>query len=40
MFDTCIPGKCCDEGKCFLTEVPDSPASQAFVTIIDSKIKL
>ncbi|XP_060568746.1 cytosolic Fe-S cluster assembly factor nubp1-B-like [Ruditapes philippinarum] len=31
-------GKCCDEGKSYLTEVPDSPASQSFATIID-KIK-
>ncbi|XP_076462008.1 cytosolic Fe-S cluster assembly factor NUBP1 homolog [Babylonia areolata] len=28
-------GKCCDEGKSFLEEVPDSPATQAFKEIID-----
>ncbi|XP_025104461.1 cytosolic Fe-S cluster assembly factor NUBP1 homolog isoform X2 [Pomacea canaliculata] len=27
-------GKCCDEGKSFLEEVTDSPATQAFVQII------
>ncbi|KAL8565501.1 hypothetical protein ACOMHN_049477 [Nucella lapillus] len=27
-------GKCCDEGKSFLEEVPDSPATQAFQQII------
>ncbi|XP_013387008.1 cytosolic Fe-S cluster assembly factor nubp1-A [Lingula anatina] len=27
-------GKCCDEGKSYLSEVPDSPASQAFREII------
>lgn len=31
-------GKCCDEGKSYLTEVPDSPATKAFIEIID-KIK-
>ncbi|KAH3871207.1 hypothetical protein DPMN_034401, partial [Dreissena polymorpha] len=31
-------GKCCDEGKSYLTEVPDSPATKVFVQII-SKIK-
>ncbi|XP_011450987.3 cytosolic Fe-S cluster assembly factor NUBP1 homolog [Crassostrea angulata] len=30
-------GKCCDEGKSFLTEVPDSPATQAYKQIM-SKI--
>ncbi|OWF47785.1 Cytosolic Fe-S cluster assembly factor nubp1-B [Mizuhopecten yessoensis] len=28
-------GKCCDEGKSFLTEVPDSPATQAYTQIIN-----
>ena len=32
-----FPGKCCDEGKSYLTEVPDSPATKAFIEIIDSK---
>eukprot|EP00731_Ephydatia_muelleri_P029294 Em0020g938a len=27
-------GKCCDEGKSFLAEVPDSPASKAYTEII------
>ncbi|XP_052766363.1 cytosolic Fe-S cluster assembly factor nubp1-B-like [Mya arenaria] len=31
-------GRCCDEGKSYLTDVPDSPATQAFVSII-SKIE-
>ena len=34
VFDT---GKCCDEGKSFLSEMPDSPAAQAYQQIIDSK---
>ncbi len=28
-------GQCCDEGKSYLSEVPDSPAAVAFKTIID-----
>lgn len=28
-------GKCCDEGKSFLAEVPDSPAAKAYSDIID-----
>ncbi|XP_070579642.1 cytosolic Fe-S cluster assembly factor nubp1-A-like [Ptychodera flava] len=28
-------GKCCDEGKSFLSEVPDSPAAQAYKQIIE-----
>jgi len=27
-------GKCCDEGKSFLAEIPDSPAAKSFVEII------
>ncbi|KAK3089749.1 hypothetical protein FSP39_006178 [Pinctada imbricata] len=27
-------GKCCDEGKSFLSEVPDSPATKAYISII------
>lgn len=27
-------GRCCDEGKSFLTEVPDSPAADAYKKII------
>ncbi|XP_071965926.1 cytosolic Fe-S cluster assembly factor nubp1-like isoform X2 [Antedon mediterranea] len=27
-------GQCCDEGKSFLTEVPDSPATEAYKNII------
>lgn len=30
-------GRCCDEGKSFLIEVPDSPATTAYRTIINSK---
>ena len=30
-------GKCCDEGKSFLSEIPDSPAAKAYQTIIQSK---
>lgn len=26
--------KCCDEGKSFLSEVPDSPAAKAYAAII------
>ena len=29
-------GKCCDEGKSFLAEVPDSPAAKAYHEIIQS----
>ena len=29
-------GQCCDEGKSFLSEVPDSPAAKAYADIIDS----
>ncbi|KAL3877442.1 hypothetical protein ACJMK2_035239 [Sinanodonta woodiana] len=32
-------GKCCDEGKSFLTTVPDSPATHAFIQIIDKIVK-
>lgn len=28
-------GQCCDEGKSFLSEVPDSPAAKAYADIID-----
>lgn len=31
-------GQCCDEGKSFLKEVSDSPASIAYKTIIQSKL--
>jgi len=27
-------GKCCDEGKSFLAEIPDSPAAKSFLEII------
>lgn len=37
LFSLCASGKCCDEGKSYLEEVPDSPASQAFKHIIESK---
>lgn len=30
-------GKSCDEGKSFLTEVPDSPAAVAYQNIVQSK---
>ena len=29
-------GRCCDEGKSFLSEVPDSPAADAYKKIIQS----
>ena len=29
-------GKCCDEGKSFLSEVPDSPAAKAYAAVIQS----
>ncbi|XP_014669100.1 PREDICTED: cytosolic Fe-S cluster assembly factor nubp1-like [Priapulus caudatus] len=28
-------GRCCDEGKSFLTEAPDSPATAAYMQIVD-----
>ena len=31
-------GRYCDEGKSFLTEVPDSPAADAYKKIIKSKL--
>ena len=31
-------GRCCDEGKSFLTEVPDSPAADAYKKIIQSTL--
>ena len=34
-----VSGKCCDEGKSFLEEVPDSPATQAFISIIQRKYR-
>ena len=30
-------GKCCEEGKSFLSEVPDSPAAKAYMDIISSE---
>ena len=33
-------GKCCDEGKSYLSEVPDSPATKAFKEIIQSKLHM
>ena len=30
-------GWCCDQGKSFLSEVPDSPAAQAYQEIIQSE---
>ena len=32
-----VSGQCCDEGKSFLEEIPDSPASKAFNQIIHSE---
>ena len=32
-----ISGQCCDEGKSYLTTVPDSPATKAYIDIINSK---
>ncbi len=29
-------GRCCDEGKSFLTEIPDSPATIAYNSILTS----
>lgn len=31
-------GWCCDQGKSFLTELPDSPAALAYQEIIQSEI--
>ncbi len=33
-------GRCCDEGKSYIKEVPDSPATIAYKAIIDSKLCL
>ena len=33
-------GRCCDAGKSFLSEVPDSPATRAYLTIIQSTQKI
>ena len=30
-------GKCCDEGKSLLSEIPDSPAAKAYTSIIEGK---
>ncbi len=32
-----LQGKCCDEGKSFLSEIPDSPAAKAYRDIIHSE---
>ena len=32
--------KCCDEGKSFLSEVPDSPAAKAYAAIIKGRISI
>jgi MinD superfamily P-loop ATPase len=32
-------GRCCDEGKSFLSEIPDSPAAKAYMNIIDAILK-
>lgn len=32
-------GKSCDEGKSFLSEVPDSPAAMAYQSIVQSKLQ-
>ena len=32
-------GWCCDQGKSFLSEVPDSPAAKAYQEIIQSELK-
>lgn len=32
------PGQCCDEGKSFLSEVPNSPAAKAYADIIEGLI--
>ena len=31
-------GRCCDEGKSFLSEVPESPAADAYKQIIQSTL--
>lgn len=33
-------GKSCDEGRSFLSEIPDSPAAKAYQTIIQSMLIL
>ena len=33
-------GRCCDEGKSFLSEVPESPAADAYKQIIQSTFLL
>ena len=33
-------GRCCDEGKSFLSEIPDSPAAKAYMNIIDGILRL
>jgi Mrp family chromosome partitioning ATPase len=33
-------GKCCDQGKSFLQEFPDSPASRAYSTIVSKIVDL
>ena len=33
-------GRSCDEGKSFLSEVPDSPATAAYKNIIESEFEL
>ena len=30
--------RCCDEGKSFLVEIPNSPAAMAYTSIIHSKL--
>lgn len=32
-------GRCCDEGKSFLSEVPESPATAAYKQIIRSMLR-
>ena len=32
-------GRCCDEGKSFLSEVPESPATAAYQQIIRSMLR-
>ena len=32
-------GRCCDEGKSFLSEIPESPAAEAYKQIIQSEYK-
>lgn len=31
-------GRCCDEGKSFLSEVPDSPAAKAYGVVIQGEL--